>query len=162
MSLNLTRILPQIARLGETISEQRRNQRESLPKLREGLDQAHQMGSDVLRARVKAAGDRWTGAAPTDEAVNAIFPAPPPLTRCTLIGVDGSQVYPDRHAAALYYLINTGSIAIGNDGNNDVSMTNGLIMDEADPPIPVVCRLSDLYVDADTNDDVLCWFVVLD
>ena len=57
---------------------------------------------------------------------------------------------------------NTGSIAIGNDGNNDVSMTNGLILDEADPPIPVVCRLSDLYVDADTNDDVLCWFVVLD
>ena len=53
---------------------------------------------------------------------------------------------------------NTGSIAIG---GSDVSMTNGLILDEADPPVMVMCQLSELYVDADTNDDVLCWFKVV-
>jgi hypothetical protein len=28
----------------------------------------------------------------------------------TLVAVDGSQIYPDRHGSALYYLINIGSI----------------------------------------------------
>jgi hypothetical protein len=53
---------------------------------------------------------------------------------------------------------NTGSIAIG---GSDVDMANGLILDQADPPIMVVCSLSELYVDADTNDDTLCWMMVL-
>jgi hypothetical protein len=112
MSLNLAQILPQLARLGETITEQRRIQHETLPKLREGLRLASEMGFEALQARITAAGDRWPGAAPTGEPVDAIFPAPPDLPQCTVIGADGSQIYPDRHASAFYYLINIGSICV--------------------------------------------------
>jgi len=52
---------------------------------------------------------------------------------------------------------NTGSIAIG---NSSVSMTNGLILANSSGPFELRCRLSELYVDAATNDDVLCWFTV--
>jgi hypothetical protein len=34
-----------------------------------------------------------------------------------VIGVDGSQVYPDPHAAVLYYLIQIGGLAFGYDGS---------------------------------------------
>ena len=54
---------------------------------------------------------------------------------------------------------NTGAIAIGNDGDDDVTMTNGLILAKTDPPIELECKLSELYVDADNNDDVLCWML---
>jgi hypothetical protein len=122
MSLNLSRILPQISRLGEIITEQRRIQHEALPRLREGLRLANEMGFDVLQARVTAAGDRWPGAAPSGEPVDAIFPAPPTLPQCTVIGSDGSQIYPDRHASAFYYLINIGSISVTH-GSHAVPVT---------------------------------------
>lgn len=112
MSLNLTQILPQITRLGETITARLRIQHETLPKLREGLLQANKLGVEALQARVTAAGDRWPGAAPSDEAVDAIIPAPLTPSSCMVIGADGSQIYPDRHASTLYYLINIGSISV--------------------------------------------------
>jgi hypothetical protein len=77
MSLNLTRILPQISHLGETIAERQRLQLETIPRAREGLTQAGHMGLEVLRERVAVAGNRWPGAAPSDEPVDQIYPAPP-------------------------------------------------------------------------------------
>ena len=56
---------------------------------------------------------------------------------------------------------NTGNIAIGNDGDDDVTMSNGLVLATADSPICVRCRLSDLYVDAANDGDKLCWFAAL-
>lgn len=56
---------------------------------------------------------------------------------------------------------NTGLIAIGNDGDGDVTMSNGLILAQADAPISVFCRLSDLYVDAASNGDKLSWFAAI-
>jgi len=49
-------------------------------------------------------------AIPTAEPMNAVFPQPALPSTFTIIGADGSQIQPDRHAAALYYLINVGSI----------------------------------------------------
>jgi hypothetical protein len=42
--------------------------------------------------------------------VNGAFAAPRPPARYNAIAADGSQIYPDRHGVALYYLINIGSI----------------------------------------------------
>lgn len=56
---------------------------------------------------------------------------------------------------------NTGNIAIGNDGSDDVTVDNGLILKNTDPPIRVACRLSDIYVDVATGGDKLCWFTVV-
>ncbi len=111
MSLNLPRILPQITRLSQVVTERRRLLSEALPHARKGLTEAGQLDVEALRHRVTAAGDRWPGAAPSGEPVDSIFPAPSLPQRFSLIGADGSQVYPDRHAAAFYYLINIGSIS---------------------------------------------------
>jgi hypothetical protein len=54
----------------------------------------------------------YRGAAPLDapfsEIVCGVADAPPLPDHATLIAADGSQIYPDPHAPALYYLINTG------------------------------------------------------
>ena len=52
----------------------------------------------------------WTGAIPTSEPVHEVFPCPKHPERANIAAADGSQVYPDRHGIAIYYLINTGSI----------------------------------------------------
>jgi hypothetical protein len=68
------------------------------------------VADDGLRRKIRAAGPRWAGAIPTEEAVSAAFPLPPHPARANLLAADGSQVYPDRHGVALYYLINVGSL----------------------------------------------------
>ena len=57
---------------------------------------------------------------------------------------------------------NTGIVSIGNDGADDVTVSNGFILDKADPPIFFRGNLSELYVDVVTNDDKLCWLLVID
>ena len=61
----------------------------------------------------------WPGAlpataAPLDARVTVISDPP---QGAVVIGVDGSQVYPDPHAAALYYLIQIGGLAFAYDGS---------------------------------------------
>jgi hypothetical protein len=74
------------------------------------LDAIH-VADEALRAKVRAALKlRWAGAIPTDEAVDGAFPLPPHPARVNILAADGSQIYPDRHGVALYYLINVGSI----------------------------------------------------
>ncbi len=73
----------------------------------------------AIRARLAPLlGGDWTGALPaTDAPVAAPFYAPErPLQDVTLIAVDGSQIFPDRHAAILYYLIQVGAIVFRYDG----------------------------------------------
>lgn len=53
---------------------------------------------------------------------------------------------------------NAGAIAIGGD---DVTVDSGLVLASGDPPILVECALSELYVDAATGGDALCWLQVL-
>jgi hypothetical protein len=59
---------------------------------------------------IRAAGVEWRGAVPTDEPMDATYPLPAAPTQATLIAADGSQIFPDPHSFALYYLINVGSI----------------------------------------------------
>jgi len=49
-------------------------------------------------------------AIPTGEALDAVHPLPAIPERFTVIAADGSQIQPDRHGMALYYLINVGSL----------------------------------------------------
>jgi len=76
----------------------------------------------TLRERLAlvTSGDHdWPGALPATAApLAARFTGdgdPPHGT--VVIGVDGSQVYPDPHAAVLYYLIQIGGLAFGYDGS---------------------------------------------
>ena len=110
MTLELNKLTEQVAGMGATLAARSNDLAASLPQARAAL-QALAGKDPALQNKIeRALSLHWAGAIPTDEPVNAIFPCPqhPPLA--TIIAADGSQVYPDRHGIALYYLINTGSI----------------------------------------------------
>jgi len=78
---------------------------------------------DALRTHI--AGLRattWSGAIPmTQELLNARYTTTEQPPRGTmLIAVDGSQIFPDRHAAVLYYLIQVGGLTFCYDGSTPV------------------------------------------
>jgi hypothetical protein len=59
---------------------------------------------------LKAQAEQFGAAIPTDEPLDATHPAPDMPARFTVIGADGSAIPPDRHSAAMYYLINSASL----------------------------------------------------
>jgi hypothetical protein len=110
MALELNKLTQQVDDLGANAAQR-------LAELAERLPAAHAMlnaigiADDELHRKVLAALHfRWAGAIPTGEAVNDSFPLPPHPPRVNIVAADGSQIYPDRHGVALYYLINVGSI----------------------------------------------------
>ena len=53
---------------------------------------------------------------------------------------------------------NTGSIAVGNDGSNDVTTTNGLLLSASDTVIfDFVGNLASLYIDSTVNGEGVAW-----
>jgi NurA domain-containing protein len=110
MSLELNKLTQQVDALGSNAAQR-------LAELSERLPAAHAMlnaigvADDELRRKVQAALIlRWAGAIPTAEGVNDAFPLPAHPLRVNVVAADGSQIYPDRHGVALYYLVNVGSI----------------------------------------------------
>jgi len=53
---------------------------------------------------------RWAGAIPTHEPIASHIPAPARVAHLTVIGADGSQIYPNRHSLTLYYILNFGAL----------------------------------------------------
>ncbi len=118
--LHIERLSAEIAALSQNATEGRTQQAAQLEDARRWLAEAP--SPDELRARLAhlAARDAgWHGALPTTDA---------PLDACEraadhpgagviLVGVDGSQIYPDRHSAVLYYLIQVGGLIFRYDGS---------------------------------------------
>jgi hypothetical protein len=112
--LEFHKLTPQIERMGEYFVGQEEDEQgklalalELLAQYADGslLPQIHERVQDAVN---KDAGYR--GAKPLDEPVaDAYSPAPLPAA-ATIVATDGSQVPPDRHGAAEYYVINTGTI----------------------------------------------------
>ena len=110
MSLELNKLTKDVNALGQNLAEQLAALAEQLPAAQTALAGIG-VADAALRRKVDAARQhRWAGAIPTDEAVGEAFPLPAVPARYNVIAADGSQVYPDRHGVALYYLINIGSI----------------------------------------------------
>ena len=112
MSLDLAQVVTQVEGLGKQAAQNLAERRRLLPLAQAALQACAQTDPEELRRRVARAGPRWRGAAPTDEALLTTFPPPPLPGRLTVIGADGSQIHPDRHAAATYYLVNVGSLVL--------------------------------------------------
>ena len=110
MALELNKLTEQVAGMGATLLARSNDLAARLPQARAALQDLDGQDPTLQQKIERALSLHWAGAIPTDEPANAIFPCPqhPPLA--TIIAADGSQVYPDRHGIALYYLINTGSI----------------------------------------------------
>ena len=110
MALELNKLTEQVAGMGATLAARSTELAARLPQARAAL-QALAGDEPVLQHKIeRALSLHWAGAIPTDEPANAIFPCPQHPPFANIIAADGSQVYPDRHGIALYYLINTGSI----------------------------------------------------
>ena len=110
MSLELNKLTKEVNALSASVAQRLDELAERLPAAQGGLDAIGAASDALLRKIEMARRFRWAGAIPTSEPVNARYPAPPAPARYTAIAADGSQIYPDRHGVALYYLINTGSI----------------------------------------------------
>lgn len=75
----------------------------------------------IYAARQADAGFR--GAAPLDEPIHAAFPLPAAPHRATILAADGSQIYPDPHGAALYWLVNVGVFTYFHGGDDLPTIT---------------------------------------
>ncbi len=112
MSLRFPQLLTQVEGLSENAARRAAESARKLPVAVRAIEEARRIGADELEARIRRAGDRWRGAHLSDEAVDQIFDVPPHPKQLSVIGADGSQIHPDRHASALYFLINIGSIVV--------------------------------------------------
>ncbi len=111
MALELSKITHKINDLGVNSAQRIRDLEERLP-VAKALFEAIGADPTEIRARAETVARkfRWAGALLTDESANAAFPLPAWPGRLSVVAADGSQIYPDRHGLALYYLINVGSI----------------------------------------------------
>ena len=109
MSLELNKLTHKVEALGQTLAERAQEFEQKVPAAQALLDTLD-TDSALLRKIEIAKKSRWAGAIPTGERANATFPSPAHPARANVIAADGSQIYPDRHGIALYYLINIGSI----------------------------------------------------
>ncbi|MCC7358742.1 MAG: DNA double-strand break repair nuclease NurA [Anaerolineales bacterium] len=110
MALELNKLTQAVNQLSLTLAAKLTDLEARLPIAQAALRAIADPAADLRRKVEAALHLRWAGAIPTAEAVDAAFPPPDLAARHTVIAADGSQIYPDRHGVALYYLINIGSI----------------------------------------------------
>ena len=110
MTLELSKVTSQVVQLGEQAAQRKRELDALAPQVREIL-RAHRDDALLIDlARRAAETKRWRGAIPIGEPLDRAFDPPPHPSRLSLVAGDGSQIYPDSHGIALYYLINIGVI----------------------------------------------------
>ncbi len=103
--LELSRLTAQVRAMGKELAARRQQYADLMVLARRWLAQYADQG-EQLRHPARAI----RAAIPTDEPLDAVHPLPAIPQRFTFIAADGSQIQPDRHGAALYYLINVGSL----------------------------------------------------
>jgi hypothetical protein len=100
--------------MGQTLARRQRDHASALEEARAALAARALVTDELVRkiASAHRADASWRGADPLGLRLDERHvPAAPPRP-ATLIAADGSQIYPDRHGIAPYYLINTGSIVL--------------------------------------------------
>ena len=122
MALQLSKLSHEMASLGLALATESAKLEELLPDAKEALRAI--TSTDDLKSKIKrATGLNWSGAIPIHEPVTDTFALPRHPSRANIIAADGSQIYPDRHGVALYYMINIGSIVFPH-GSNQVPTCN--------------------------------------
>ncbi len=109
MTLEFEKVMPQVERMGRALAMRNQDMSERALDAWEFFQELNDL--EAINARVQLARERdagFRGAAPLHEPINQGYPLPQLPERATLIAADGSQVYPSIHAAAVYYLTNTG------------------------------------------------------
>jgi len=132
MTLELSRLTRAVREMGQALAGRERAFGQLVLQARAWLAEFADRGTELARA-AKEAG----AAIPTDEPLDFVGVLPDVPERFTAIGTDGSQVEPDRHGIALYYLLNVG----------------GLVYRHGSGQTPEACSVPRLYHrDADLYD----------
>ena len=105
MTLELSKLTAQVRAMGEELAGRRQKRADLVALARHWLAEYADQG-DRLRHPARAI----RAAIPTEESLDEHHPQPAAPDRFTVIAADGSQIQPDRHGAALYYVINVGSL----------------------------------------------------
>lgn len=114
MSLEFTKIVMQVQTMGRYLGGVNRSLVNRLDLALEryyattDLDAVHERIDLVRKSSVSGYRGATPAPRPYDEIICGIGDLPEPPPSATVIAVDGSQIYPDIHAAAHYYLINMG------------------------------------------------------
>ncbi len=114
MPIDYQQIYTQIKEIGAGVKERKRRKEEAQAKARELLAY-YDSKLDELRAKVDSARQMDSNtrcASPLAENLASTHPPIEAPAQATLIASDGSQIFPDRHAAQQYYVINVGSIVM--------------------------------------------------
>lgn len=116
MTLALNQISDQVTAMGRQMADER-NDTEKKQRALKAILETVSNDPDMLREKIARAEAvlesvrfSWVGAAPAGEALAEHHPPPEPPEQITVIASDGSQIHPDRHSIALYYLVNIGAI----------------------------------------------------
>ena len=105
MTLELSKLTAQVQAMGEDFAARQRQHADLVTLARRWLAQYADQG-EGLRHPAR----EFRAAIPTAEPLNTTHPLPIIPEQFTVAAADGSQIQPDRHGAALYYLVNVGSL----------------------------------------------------
>jgi hypothetical protein len=105
MTLELSQLTHDVRAMGQAVAERRQAYADLVYLARQWLAEYADQGA-TLRHPAR----QIQAAIPTDEPLDAVVPMPPVPPSFTVVAADGSQIQPDRHSVALFYLINVGSL----------------------------------------------------
>ncbi|MDQ1301036.1 MAG: NurA protein, partial [Chloroflexota bacterium] len=114
MALELNKLTGQVDVMGRAMAQRSGEQRQRIARAKDTLARTPLVTAE-LRAKIKRAReiDQWRrGALPLGDRLDDRRQVTERLPQAILIAADGSQIYPDRHGIALYYLLNTGAIVL--------------------------------------------------
>jgi hypothetical protein len=103
--LELSKLTGQVRAMGRQLATREREYADLVEQARQWLAQYADQG-EPLRHPAR----EFHAAIPTDEPLDAEFPLPAIPERFTFIATDGTEVQPDSHEIAYYYLINVGCL----------------------------------------------------
>jgi hypothetical protein len=106
MTLKLHKVTAHVERLRQNALARAEAVRAALPGAQNALESAAKRDDLFERSR-KLVELGWDIAMLTTEPLTLRKPAPSPAP-ITIVAVDGSQIYPDSHAASLFYVLNIG------------------------------------------------------
>lgn len=116
MTLEFHKITGQVERMGEALAAQDEEIQSKTDVALQILEaHADKAFLPYILERVQDAIDKdagYRGARPLDEPIANTYPPAPLPASATIVATDGSQILPKTHGAALYYLINTGTIIV--------------------------------------------------
>jgi len=110
MTLELGKVGAQIDDMGRVLVGRARHQQQVLPAARELLHRFADKQQELALLAESELGKQLRCACPNGERLDAALPCPAQHEQVTVIASDGSQVFPDQHGFAFFYLVNVGSI----------------------------------------------------